>query len=65
MSWFACRLTKGAGQQAGNAVVKDFRTDCLHELKKIKEAWLGLNYALVQGALIVEPAGPSIPVLTQ
>lgn len=45
--------------------VNDFRTKCLRELKKVKEAWPGLNYELARGALIVEPSAPPIPALTQ
>ena len=42
-------------------VVKDFRKDSLREMKKIKNAWKGLNYGLVRGALIVSPSRPTIP----
>ena len=45
--------------------VNDFRKECLRELKKIEEAWPGLNYKLARGVLIVEPSVPSIPTLTQ
>ena len=48
--------------QAGNRRIVDaFRTDCLRELKKIEEAWSGLNYGLARGALIVSPSAPAIP----
>ena len=33
--------------------VKGFRKDCLRELKKIKTAWPGLNYAMGTGVLIL------------
>ncbi len=45
--------------------VNDFRTKCLRELKKIKEAWPNLNYGLARGALIVAPSAPPIPALSQ
>ena len=45
--------------------VNDFRKECLRELKKIEEAWPGLNYRLARGVLIVQPSTPSIPTLTQ
>ena len=35
--------------------VDNFRKDCLRELKKIKLAWPGLNYAAAPGALILHP----------
>ena len=35
--------------------VNNFHTDCLRELKKIKMAWPGLNYATAQGVLILWP----------
>ena len=41
--------------------VDDFRKDCLRELKKIEEAWEGLNYELARGALIIAPSRPAIP----
>ena len=45
--------------------VNDFRKECLRELKKIEEAWPGLNYELARGVLIVQPSTPSIPEFTQ
>ena len=45
--------------------VRDFRKDCLRELKKIEDAWPDLNYGLAWGALIVEPSTPPVPSLTQ
>ena len=41
-------------------VVNDFRKDCLRELKKIKLAWPGLNYATAPGVLILLPSTPVI-----
>ena len=40
--------------------VDDFRKDCLRELKKIKMAWPGLNYATAKGVLILLPSTPAI-----
>ena len=40
--------------------VKNFRTDCLRELKKLKVAWPELNYAAAHGVLIVWPSKPAI-----
>ena len=40
--------------------VNNFRTDCLRELKKIKMAWPGLNYATAQGVLILWPSKPAV-----
>lgn len=45
--------------------VGNFRTKCFRELKKIKEAWPGLNYGHARGILIVEPSTPSVPSRTQ
>ena len=42
-------------------IVNNFRTKCLRELKKIKLAWPGLNYATALGVLILHPATPVIP----
>ena len=44
-----------------NRTVQDFRKDCLRELKKIKLAWPGLNYATAPGLLILLPSKPAIP----
>ena len=40
--------------------VDAFRTKCLRELKKIKLAWPGLNYAIAPGVLILLPSTPTI-----
>ena len=37
----------------------------LRELKKIKLAWLGLNYATAPGVLILHPSIPTIAPLNQ
>ena len=40
--------------------VRDFRTDCLRELKKIKDAWPDLHYRTVKGSLLLSPSPPRI-----
>ena len=40
--------------------VQYFRRKVLRELKKIKLAWPGLNYATAPGVLILHPSTPSI-----
>lgn len=44
-----------------NVTVQNFRRKCLRELKKIKEAWPGLHYRTVRGALALLPSDPAIP----
>lgn len=48
-------------QASNRNTVNDFRTKCLRELKKIKEAWPDLHYGLARGALIVGSSRPAIP----
>ena len=36
--------------------VDAFRTDCLRELKKIKDAWPDLHYQTVTGGLLLSPS---------
>ncbi len=45
--------------------VRNFRTKVLRELKKIKLAWPGLNYATAKGVLILLPSTPAIAPLNQ
>ena len=45
--------------------VRDFREKVLRELKKIKLAWPGLNYATAPGVLILHPSTPTIAPLNQ
>ena len=40
--------------------VRDFRTNCLRELKKIKLSWRELNYTTAPGVLILHPSTPAI-----
>ena len=44
--------------------VRDFRTDCLRELKKIKLAWPDLHYTTAKGVLILSPSKPAIAPTT-
>ena len=41
--------------------VRNFRTDCLRELVKIKTAWPGLQYWTNLGVLVLSPSLPCIP----
>ena len=41
-------------------IVRNFRQNVLRELKKIKLAWLELNYATAPGVLILSPSAPTI-----
>ena len=54
------RLYRQFGSDPGKAedrfVVRDFRTECLRELAKIKTAWPELIYSTVKGALILFPS---------
>ena len=42
------------------ATLSNFRTDCLRELKKIKDAWPDLHYQTAAGALLLLPSPPCI-----
>ena len=44
-----------------HSTVKNFRVECLRELKKIKRAWPDLHYQTVTGALVLLPSAPRIP----
>ena len=47
--------------KAGNRrTVDNFRTDCLRELKKIKDAWPDLYYQTAKGALVLSPSSPAV-----
>ena len=46
-------------------IVRNFRTKCLRELKKIKTAWPELNYSMATGVLILHPSIPAIAPLNQ
>ena len=51
-------------QARNKTTVRNFRKDCLRELKKIAVAWPGLNYGLARGTLILKPSTPAIPPVT-
>ena len=51
-------------QARNKTTVRNFRKDCLRELKKIKEAWPSLNYGLGRGTLILAPSTPAISPVT-
>ena len=63
LSW--CQVYRQFGVDPSKAndrvTVDNFRKDCLRELKKIKIAWPGLNYATAKGVLILSPSIPAIP----
>ena len=40
--------------------VRNFRADCLRELKQIKAAWPDLHYQTVKGGLVLSPSPPRI-----
>ena len=66
LSWPTLYRQFGADpSKAGdNRTVQDFRKDSLRELKKIKLAWPGLNYATAPGVLILFPSTPAIAPTT-
>ena len=63
LSWVCLYRQFGVnpGKAGDNRIVDNFRTDCLRELKKIKVAWPGLNYAAVKGVLVLLPSKPAVP----
>ena len=50
-----------AAKETDKFTVQNFRRQALCELKKIKLAWPGLNYATAPGMLILHPSTPAIP----
>ena len=65
LSWRQVYLQFGSdpAKATDKEPVKDFRRKVLRELKKIKLAWPGLNYATPPGLLILHPSTPIIPPL--
>ena len=63
LPWTSLYRQFGANQAKASdqATVHNFRTDCLRELKKIKNAWRELQYTTAKGALVVSPSPPRIP----
>ena len=49
------------GKAGERVTVDNFRKDCLRELKKIKLAWAGLNYAMAPSVLVLRPSKPAVP----
>ena len=47
-------------KSSDKATLSNFRTDCLRELKKIKDSWPDLHYQTIAGALLLSPSPPCI-----
>ena len=62
LSWPQIYRQFGVDPSNANAkyTVRNFRTDCLRELFKIKLAWPGLSYRTVRGGLVVSPSPPRV-----
>ena len=60
-SQFGAHPTKASDKRT----VQNFRHEVLRELKKIKLAWPGLNYATAPGVLILHPSTPKIAPINQ
>ena len=67
LSWKHLYRQFGADPAKANNkfTVRNFRTDFLRELKKIKLAWPELNYTTAPGVLILHPSIPTIAPLNQ
>ena len=65
ISWRQLYWQFGANpvQSDDKFVVRNFRTECLRELRKIQLAWPGLKYGIGKGILILRPSKPSVPRL--
>ena len=63
LTWRAIYQQFGVNPRADKRTVDAFRTDCLRELKKLKIAWPGLDYATPKGCLELRPSPPVIPRL--
>ena len=63
LSWQQVYSQFGAhpAKASENQTVQNFRYKVLRELKKIKLAWPGLNYATGRGLLILYPSTPAVP----
>ena len=55
-----CQFGSDPAKANDTRTVDNFRTDCLRELKKIKDAWRDLHYQTVKGALLLSPSPPRI-----
>ena len=60
-----CQFGTDPAKASDKFTVRDFRKDCLRELKKIKLAWPELNYSTAPGVLILLPSVPTIAPLNQ
>ena len=62
LSWTSlyCQFGAEPAKADDKFTVRNFRKDCLRELKKIKAAWPDLNYATGKGVLILSPSKPAI-----
>ena len=62
LSWRALYRQFGAepSKASDKFTVRNFRKDCLRELKKIKIAWPDLKYGTAKGVLILSPSKPAI-----
>ena len=62
LSWrrLYCQFGSDPAKASDTRTVDAFRTDCLRELKKIKDAWPNLHYSTVTGALVLSPSPPRI-----
>ena len=67
LSWRQVLRQFGAdpAKESRKESVKDFRRQCLREIKKIKRAWPDLKYRTVPGGLVIKPCPPRIPPSTQ
>ena len=59
-----CQFGTDPAKASDKFTVRDFRKDCLRELKKIKLAWPDLNYSTAPGILILHPSTPAIAPTT-
>ena len=60
-----CQFGAHPAKASDKQTVQAFRRKVLRELKKIKLAWPGLNYATVPGVLILYPSTPTIAPVDQ
>ena len=67
LSWRLLYSQFGAhpAKASDKVTVQNFRRKALRELKKIKLAWPGLNYATAPGLLILHPSIPAIAPVEQ
>ena len=55
-----CQFGAHPAKASDKFTVRNFRTKCLRELKKIKMAWPDLHYSTARGVLILHPSTPGI-----